>query len=150
MPAEGIAADRLELLGWSPSREVPACYRRVDIGLDTFPYNGGLTTCEAIWMGVPVVTCPGETFASRHGLAHLTAAGLSETVVENLDQYVDMAVALASDLPRLQAMRATMREPAAPLPLTGRSALAAHFTTLLREDLAPMDRATRLRDALVG
>jgi predicted O-linked N-acetylglucosamine transferase (SPINDLY family) len=82
---------------------------------------------------VPVITCPGEIFASRHGLAHLTAAGLSETVVENLDQYVDMAVALASDLPRLQAMRATMRERVATSPLCDGQRFAGHFMTLLRE-----------------
>jgi predicted O-linked N-acetylglucosamine transferase (SPINDLY family) len=129
----GIAPDRLEFLGWSPSAEVLACYQQVDIGLDTFPYNGGLTTCEAIWMGVPVVTCAGEIFASRHGLAHLTAAGLSETVAENLEQYVEMAVTLAGDLPRLRALRASMRERVAASPLCDDQRFAANFSTLMRE-----------------
>jgi predicted O-linked N-acetylglucosamine transferase (SPINDLY family) len=128
----GIVADRLDLSGWSPPAEVLAAYGRVDIALDTFPYNGGLTTCEAIWMGVPVVTCPGETFASRHGLAHLTAAGLGETIAQDLAHYEDLAVALAADLPRLSKMRQGMREKIVASPLCDGARFARNLEVLLR------------------
>ena len=92
--------------GWnfsaaSPHAELLAEYNRIDLALDPFPYSGGVTTCEALWMGVPVVTCPGETFASRHSLSHLSNMGLTETIARDLDEYVEMAVSLAGDLPRL-------------------------------------------------
>ncbi len=130
---EGVAANRVELRGWSPPSDVLASYNQVDIALDTFPYNGGLTTCEAMWMGVPVVTCPGETFASRHGLAHLTAVGATETIAANLDEYVDLAVALANDLPRLASLRAGLRSRVAASPLCDGKRFAGHFASLLRE-----------------
>jgi predicted O-linked N-acetylglucosamine transferase (SPINDLY family) len=129
----GVRGERLELLGWSPPNDVLACYERIDIGLDTFPYNGGLTTCEAIWMGVPVITCPGETFASRHGLAHLSAAGLHETIAGTLDDYVERAVTLASDLPRLADLRAKLRDRVAASPLCDGSRFATHFMEILRD-----------------
>lgn len=130
--AEGIPPERVEFLGWSPPDDVLACYPRLDLALDTFPYNGGLTTCEALWMGVPVVTCPGETFAGRHGLAHLTAAGLTETIARTFDEYVDIAATLASDLPRLAALRAGLREKVAASPLCDGKRFAGHFAALMR------------------
>lgn len=131
--AHGIPADRLEMLGWSMPAETLPCYHRVDIALDTFPYNGGLTTCEAIWMGVPVVTCPGETFAGRHGLAHLTAAGLTETIASDPDHYVQIAVDLANDLPHLAKWRAAQRDRVAASPLCDGARFATHFSRLMRD-----------------
>ncbi len=107
--AEGVEPGRLEFLGHSPHAQLLEHYNQIDIGLDPFPYSGGLTTCEALWMGVPVITCPGETFAARHALTHLSNVGLTETIAPDLPGYVEIAVALASDLTRLAAIRAAPR-----------------------------------------
>jgi len=131
--AQAIDPGRLDLLGYSPHAELLAEYRRIDLALDPFPYGGGLTTCEALWMGVPVVTCPGETFASRHSLSHLTGVGLTETIARDLDEYVQLAVSLAGDLPRLAAMRAGLRQRMAASPLCDGKRFATHLASLLRD-----------------
>ena len=77
----------------------------MDVALDPFPFSGSLTTCDALWMGVPVVTCPTETFAGRHSLTHLANLGLTELVAADFSDYVRRAVDLARDLPRLAALR---------------------------------------------
>ena len=102
--AHGIDRGRVELKGGSSNAAMLAAYGRVDLGLDPFPYSGGITTCEALWMGVPVVTCPGKTFAGRHSLSHLSNVGLTETIASDLGQYVELAVGLADDLPRLAGL----------------------------------------------
>jgi predicted O-linked N-acetylglucosamine transferase (SPINDLY family) len=124
---------RVDFHGWSQRDELLAAYHAVDIALDTLPYNGGLTTCEALWMGVPVVTCPGETFASRHGLAHLSAAGVTETIAHDLDEYVEIAVRLAGDLARLSVLRAGLRERTAASPLCDGPRFARNFSSVVRE-----------------
>ena len=95
--AIGIAGDRIELRGSSGHRAFMGQYGDVDIVLDPFPYSGGLTTCEALWMGVPTITLPGEIFASRHSASHLSNAGLGDWVTDSVDEYIEMAVARASD-----------------------------------------------------
>ena len=129
---QGIAPERVELQGWSPYNEMLACYHQVDVALDPFPYNGGLTTCDALWMGVPVITCPGQTFASRHGLSHLSNAGLTETIAGDLEEYADLAVSLARDLPRLAEIRARLRAQMAASPLCDGKRLADNLLQLLR------------------
>jgi predicted O-linked N-acetylglucosamine transferase (SPINDLY family) len=128
----GIEPGRVELLGWSPHPELLAHYHHIDLALDPFPYNGGLSTCEALWMGVPVVTCPGETFASRHSLTHLSTVGLTETISGTLDEYVDLAVSLACDLPRLGAIRDSLRPQVDSSPLCDGKRFAENLIQLLR------------------
>jgi len=130
--AHGVAADRLEFLGSSPHAELLAEYQRMDLALDTFPYSGGLTTCEALWMGVPVVTFPGETFAGRHSLSHLSNVGLTETIARDLDNYVELAVSLADDLPRLALLRAGLRDGMAASPLCDGKRFADHLLSMLQ------------------
>jgi predicted O-linked N-acetylglucosamine transferase (SPINDLY family) len=108
---QGVASDRIEFLGYMPSNVGHlALYGDVDIALDTFPYNGTTTTCEALWMGVPVITLKGSTHAGRVGLSLLTTVGLRELVVENDGEYIARAAALAADLDSLAARRAALRE----------------------------------------
>jgi protein O-GlcNAc transferase len=107
----GVAGSRIEFDGedLSVQRHL-ALYHRVDIALDTDPYNGTTTTCEALWMGVPVVTLAGRTHASRVGASLLGHLGLLEGIASSEDDYVSMAWAYASDLPRLAALRRGLRQ----------------------------------------
>jgi protein O-GlcNAc transferase len=105
----GIDPSRVEARGSSPHRAFMASYNEIDIVLDPFPYSGGLTTCEALWMGVPTVTLPGEIFASRHSASHLSNAGYPDWVARDLTGYVAMAVRWAGDVDRLAALREMMR-----------------------------------------
>lgn len=130
--AAGIDPGRVRLFGYSPPDEMLVHYRRIDIGLDPFPYSGGLTTCEALWMGVPVVTCPGATFAGRHALSHLNNAGLSELVAANLDDYVERAAQLAADCPRLATLRRDLRARLAASPLCDGRRFSQHLLQALR------------------
>jgi protein O-GlcNAc transferase len=106
----GIGGDRIELRGSSGHRAFMGEYGHVDIVLDPFPYSGGLTTCEALWMGVPTITLPGEIFASRHSASHMSNAGLPDWVCESVEGYIEMAVARAADLGALAALRAGLRD----------------------------------------
>jgi predicted O-linked N-acetylglucosamine transferase (SPINDLY family) len=115
--ARGVEPERLDLLPPTSFSEYLAGYGRIDIALDPFPFCGGTTTCEALWMGVPVISCPGETFASRHALSYLSNIGLTETIARGHKEYVDLAVSLAEDPPRLAAIRSQLRERMAASPL---------------------------------
>jgi protein O-GlcNAc transferase len=108
--ARGIAGDRIEPRGSSGHRAFMGQYGDVDIVLDPFPYSGGLTTCEALWMGVPTITLPGEIFASRHSASHMSNAGLPDWVAGSVEDYMDMAVARAGDLAALADLRAGLRD----------------------------------------
>jgi predicted O-linked N-acetylglucosamine transferase (SPINDLY family)/predicted SAM-dependent methyltransferase len=108
--AAGIESERIVLRGWEPTPEKHlAAYEAVDIALDTFPYNGTTTTCEALWMGVPVVCLLGERHAARVGLSLLESVGLPELVARDRDEYVQTCARLAADLPGLAEMRRSLR-----------------------------------------
>jgi predicted O-linked N-acetylglucosamine transferase (SPINDLY family) len=105
----GIDPHRIRLEASSPRGELLAAYNQVDIGLDPFPFNGGTTTAEALWMGVPVVTLRGDRFVSHVGETFLTTAGQADLVTNTADEYIARTVALASDLPALAVRRARLR-----------------------------------------
>ena len=130
---EGIDRSRLDFEGRSPHADLLARYNDVDIALDPFPYSGGLTTLEALWMGVPVVTVPGETFASRHSLSHLSTIGLPELVARDQDNYLELVVALANNTDRLAGLRAALREKMANSPICDGKKFAEGFSTIMRE-----------------
>ena len=106
----GIAEARISMHDRLPTKDFWALYAGIDILLDTFPMNGGTTTCEALWLGVPVVTRSGDIFQSRAGLSILGAMGLDELIAGSDDEYVRIAVELARDGARLAAWRAGLRE----------------------------------------
>lgn len=113
----GGVGERVDFRGMVPHRELLGKYGDVDVALDPFPYSGGLTTLESLWMGVPVITLGGDRFASRHSLSHLAAAGLPELIAGDRTEYVGKAVSLAGDLPRLAELRRSMRDRLAASPL---------------------------------
>ncbi len=114
----GIAPARMQTLGaFAAEGDHLKAYHRIDIALDPFPYNGTTTTCEALWMGVPVVTLAGRNHAGRVGVSLLTQAGMPELVTESPEAYVATAVKLANDLEHLQGLHQTLRERLATSPL---------------------------------
>lgn len=130
--AHDIAADRLELEGPSPYAALMRTYRRVDIALDTWPYTGGLTTLEALWMGVPVVTTPGPSFAGRHALSHLRNLGLDSLVANDFDDYVSIAVSLAGNRALLRDLRILLPYSVLTSPIVRHEQLAADLHAAFR------------------
>ncbi len=107
-------------------------YDRIDLALDTFPYNGMTTTCDALWMGVPVIALVGEFSLGRAGLSLLSNVGLPELAVASREEYVSAAVNLARDLPRLTALRASLRARMAASPLLDADRLARNVDEAYR------------------
>ncbi|MCG2720561.1 MAG: tetratricopeptide repeat protein [Thermodesulfovibrionales bacterium] len=106
----GIDIERIKLLSFEPSfKGHLEIYNRIDISLDTFPYHGTTTTCEALWMGVPVVTLSGNTHVSRVGVSLLSNVGLHELIAETPDDYVKIAKNLSDNLEKLQNLRGGLR-----------------------------------------
>jgi predicted O-linked N-acetylglucosamine transferase (SPINDLY family) len=132
----GVLADRIEFHGRSNNWDMMQQYGYVDLALDTQPYSGGLTTCEALWMGVPVICCPGRGFASRHSVSHVTNAGFGQFVAENMEQYVEKAVEWADRLDELAVIRSQMREQVAASPLCDGPAFARDWLALVSEAYA--------------
>jgi predicted O-linked N-acetylglucosamine transferase (SPINDLY family)/glycosyltransferase involved in cell wall biosynthesis len=109
--SRGIEAERLDFFGHTQKTlQHLAHYQEVDIALDSFPYHGTTTTCEAMWMGVPVVSRAGQTHVSRVGVSLLHAVGLEELVADSREAYIAKAVELAGDPQRLVELRPTMRD----------------------------------------
>ena len=114
----GIASERIDLLAMKTSFEEHLdTYNSIDIALDTFPYNGTTTTCEALWMGVPVVTFAGNVHASRVGNSLLTNTGLYELVANSFEEYISIALNLARNQNNLQTLRESLRDKMSHSPL---------------------------------
>jgi predicted O-linked N-acetylglucosamine transferase (SPINDLY family) len=104
-----VDPSRVEFLDYLPTDDYFRAYARVDIGLDSFPFNGGTTTCDAMWMGVPVVTLAGGLAVARAGVSLLSNVGLSRLIARSVDQYVQIACDVAADLEHLRTLRAGLR-----------------------------------------
>jgi predicted O-linked N-acetylglucosamine transferase (SPINDLY family) len=108
---EGIAEDRIKLYGALASIEDHlTLYNAIDIGLDPFPFNGATTTCEALWMGVPVITLLGDRHVARVGASILTNIGLTDFIAQDIDDYVELAIKMAANTDYLQETRQSLRE----------------------------------------
>jgi len=107
--ALGVPSERIQILGRRPVLEHFACYNQVDMALDTYPYHGTTTTCEALWMGVPTVSLIGSHHASRVGLSLLTRVGLEVFTASTAEEYITKAVAFASQRDHLATIRRSAR-----------------------------------------
>lgn len=129
----GVTPDRIDLLPHIAQVEDHLrAYDGIDIALDPFPYNGTTTTCEALWMGVPVIAVTGATHVARVSASLLTQCGLTELIASDKTGYVEIAVRLAQDLPRLSKLRRTMRERLTASALCDHSGFAAQVETAFR------------------
>jgi predicted O-linked N-acetylglucosamine transferase (SPINDLY family) len=106
----GVAPDRVEFAGRVPRAEYLARYNDLDLGLDPFPYGGGVSTMDALWMGVPVITLAGRTDVGRAGASILVNVGLPELIARTPEEYLACAIALAADRARLSQLRAELRQ----------------------------------------
>lgn len=129
----GLAAERVELRGFVDGVDAHiALYGEIDIALDPTPYNGTTTTCEALWMGVPVLTLAGDRHAGRVGVSLLTRAGLSDLIAASPEGFAANAAALAQDGEKLAELRAGLRARLAASPLCDGRRLAREFETVYR------------------
>jgi protein O-GlcNAc transferase len=129
----GVDASRIGLLPRTKSwAEHLAFHDRIDIALDCFPYNGTTTTCDALWMGVPVVTLAGGAHVSRVGLSLLQAVGLGELAAGSPNEYVRIATSLAADPERVAELRRDLRQRCIESPLRDEARFTAGFELALR------------------
>lgn len=130
--AHGVTADRLILEGAESRDKYFAAYHKVDIALDPFPFPGGTTSVESLWMGVPVLTLGGARFLSRQGVGIMMNAGMSEWVAYNVDDYLTFAVSHAEDRNRLSILRSTLRQHMLSSPMMDGLRFAKNFEVALR------------------
>jgi protein O-GlcNAc transferase len=132
--SRGVPADRLDIRGSEPDvRSHLLVYNQLDIALDSFPYHGTTTTCDALWMGVPVVTLAGPSHVSRVGVSLLSCIGLPELIAQSPEEYVSIAVGLAGDFARLAELRRTLRERMRASPLMDAPRFARNIEAAYRQ-----------------
>ena len=131
---EGVSSERIEFMTFEQSvKNHLDLYNRIDIALDTFPYHGTTTTCEALWMGVPVITLAGNAHVSRVGVSLLSNVGLPELVASTAEEYIMKAVNLANDKDRLKSLREQLRQMMRNSPLTDQRRFTAQLEQTYRE-----------------
>jgi predicted O-linked N-acetylglucosamine transferase (SPINDLY family) len=130
--AQNVASERIEFLSKVTFGEYLAAHNTIDIALDPFPYTGGTTTCDALWMGCPVVTLAGRSAVQRGGVSLLSNAILSELIASSEAEYVERAVQLAKELPTLAKLRLTMRDRLISSPLLDAPTFARDFEAAFR------------------
>jgi protein O-GlcNAc transferase len=128
----GIDSERLRFAPQRPRRHYLALYHDADIALDPFPYNGGVTSCDALWMGVPLVTLEGNTYHSRQGVMLLSNLGLTDLIARTPEEYVETAIRLARDPTRLAQLRSQLREQMAASPMGDGAAFARRLEAAYR------------------
>jgi predicted O-linked N-acetylglucosamine transferase (SPINDLY family) len=145
----GVSRDRVEIVPYADTvEEHLMLYSRVHVALDTMPYNGTTTTCEALWMGVPVVTIEGSRHASRVGASLLRAAGCSELVAADQDSFCRIAAGIARDLERIAHYRSGLRDRMSCSPLMDAARYAERFFGAL--ETALQSRRAGDQDATTG
>jgi protein O-GlcNAc transferase len=128
----GMEAGRVEFMERKPRADYLKSYHHIDLGLDTLPYNGHTTSLDSFWMGIPVVTLMGQTVVGRAGCSLLCNLGLKELVAQTPEQYVEIAVKLAGNLPRLSELRTTLRQRMRASPLMDATRFAQNVESAYR------------------
>jgi predicted O-linked N-acetylglucosamine transferase (SPINDLY family) len=132
LAAHGIAAERVDLVAYRARAAYLRSYHDIDLGVDTLPYNGHTTSLDALWMGVPTITRVGQTCVGRGGLSQLFQLGLGELAAATDDAFIDAAVALAQDIPRLAELRQELRPRLERSPLMDAPRFARHMESVYR------------------
>lgn len=138
--AAGIDVTRIDFLPATNKTGILNNYRAIDIALDPFPCAGGTTTCESLWMGVPVITLLGDRFGCRHSASHLHNVGLQNCIATNSEQYLQLAQSLAADITSLANLRAVLREKLSSSALCDGALFARNFAENLQLALSESDR----------
>jgi hypothetical protein len=138
--SHGIAGDRLTLAQGVDRKALLLEYSKIDVSLDTWPYCGGNTVAESLWMGVPVVSLCGARFSSRYGSSLVAAAGCADLVARTPEQYIEIAARLAGDLPRLKSLRRNLRQMSVDHGLGDSRQFARHLEAAYTEMLGQAER----------
>lgn len=148
----GVAPERLSLQGWASRAAYFDAYHQIDIGLDPFPFTGGTTSVESLWMGVPFVTLAGDRLLSRQGVSMLSNVGLQDWIAASPQDYLTIVVEHARNLDRLAGLRQGLRERLLASPLCNGRRFAAHLGAALTEIHHAAPRSARLQEVpiLVG
>jgi len=129
----GVSPSRIDFVARLPMNEYFEQYNKIDIALDTFPFAGGTTTCDALWMAAPVVSRAGQTAVSRAGLSILSNLGMPEWVADAPEQYISIASGFARDIPRLSELRQTLRQRMLGSPLMDAASFARDVESAFRQ-----------------